>query len=864
MTMNRKNYATFISIPANEVSSKTMLGATKCARDIDANMIFFPFGMLNVDTFYNDEVGTFRYQYNTLGAFFDSKSIDGAIIDYGMITSPVGEEEKKKFLETTNNIPVVLLNGQAEGYNSLCFDNISGFKDSIVHMVEVHNCRKIGFVSGPQVNQDARERLAVYWDVVNAYKLPVDESYVTYGDFSIRTQKCTAELLDRHPDVECIIYANDVMALCGYDEFRKRKIMPGVDIKVSGFDDLPSCMLKGIPLASVKADTFDMAYKAVSYLDKKGSLDKIPTVFIPRASCGCTVDSMSLKDEDRDYARFTYMSKLEEIGKNKQFFDELDLLSRELIYHINATTEWMDSMLTSFDRIGCESCHVFLYENSSINHRFDEIFSLPEKLNLIAYSNDGVHRIFEPNERMYDTATIFNSELFEQEDRYDMVVVPLFYREKLMGLIFAKCSVPTIQYVYQMATQISNTIEMVHIQEENERIQRELINANKAKSHFLANMSHEIRTPINAIMGMNEMVLRESHEKRTQKMAKDIKYASDSLLAIVNNILDISKIETNKMTLQLDDYSLFDMVDNVIKQMQFAIKKGKRITLELSIDEDLPNTLFGDEQRIGQVLDNLISNAIKYTESGYVRLSVTGIIEKDDVILTFSVKDTGAGIQEEDLKKLFQKFERIEEKKYRSIEGTGLGLNITAGILELMDSKLNVSSEYGKGSEFSFTIRQKIVDPISVAAVKAIGNNDESKYVQSFVAPNARVLLVDDNAINRLVIKKLLAKSNIQIDEAINGLQCLKKYQKKEYDMILLDHMMPVMDGMETINRLREMPKYKEERPYVVAVTANAIVGVKEEYLKAGFDDYISKPVKPGLLDELLIEHLPKGKVVRQ
>ena len=395
--------------------------------------------------------------------------------------------------------------------------------------------------------------------------------------------------------------------------------------------------------------------------------------------------------------------------------------------------------------------------------------------------------------------------------------------------------------------------------EEQKRIADE---ANRAKSSFLANMSHEIRTPINAVLGMDEMILRESAEKNIRSYANDIQSAGRTLLSLINDILDFSKIEEGRMEIIPTQYELSSVINDLVNMSEpRARKKGLR--LEIDVDENVPHILYGDEIRIKQVALNLLTNAIKYTEEGSVTLSA-GFKKEDEenILLSFKIEDTGIGMKEEDMDRLFSPFTRIEERRNRSIEGSGLGMSIVRQLLELMDSRLDVESVYGQGSKFSFDIRQKVINwepmgDISDRFAKESGNAEA--YHESFHAPDADILVVDDTEVNLSVFVNLLKQTKVRVDTAGSGKKAISMAGEKSYDIIFIDHMMPDMDGIETLRRIREDKGPGE--PVCIALTANAVSGAREMYLDAGFTDYISKPVDGKRLEDMIRKYLPADKV---
>lgn len=383
--------------------------------------------------------------------------------------------------------------------------------------------------------------------------------------------------------------------------------------------------------------------------------------------------------------------------------------------------------------------------------------------------------------------------------------------------------------------------------------------ATEAKSNFLANMSHEIRTPINTIMGMDEMILRETSDKVVEEYALDIKTASQNLLSLINDILDITKIESGKMGLVTGEYQFMSLMHDVLNNVTLRAKE-KGLDVRLNIANDIPCDMLGDDIRIRQILTNILTNAVKYTQEGYIEISASCKRLYDNTVdLSFSVKDTGIGIKQEDIKRMFESFERLEENRNRNIEGAGLGMAITQNLLKMMGSALEVESVYGKGSEFSFTINQEIVNDEHIGdfehKLRQLTANYE--YSTSFEAPKAHFLVVDDNTMNRKVFTALLKESKVNVTEAASGEECLALIKKEHFDMIFLDHMMPGMDGVETFKQMATLEGNKCLRTPVIALTANAIAGAKERYMTMGFHGFLSKPIVPGQLEKMIRDFLP-------
>ncbi len=396
-----------------------------------------------------------------------------------------------------------------------------------------------------------------------------------------------------------------------------------------------------------------------------------------------------------------------------------------------------------------------------------------------------------------------------------------------------------------------------------QELKEEADKANQAKSAFLSNMSHEIRTPINAIMGMNEMILRKAEKPEVVEYSQNIQFASKTLLSLVNSILDLSKIEFGKMELAEGEYKAEQLLYDCY-MMVCSSANDKGLELLVKNNENLPSVLCGDEFRVRQVIINLLTNAIKYTKKGTVTLEFDGHIIEDGVLqLQVAVKDTGIGVKEEYIDKLFEAFQRMDLKKNKAIEGTGLGLAITKQLVELMGGTISVQSTYGTGSCFTVKVPQKIIDSQPMGGFQGDGKEGTKQtevYQKQFEAPEASILVVDDVDMNLVVMKCLLKETKLQIDIARSGQECLQKVKEKRYDIIFMDHMMPEMDGVETLQHMMEMTDSLNIHTPVIALTANALAGVKDMYLQAGFVDYLSKPVEGCALESMIIKYLPKEK----
>ena len=463
------------------------------------------------------------------------------------------------------------------------------------------------------------------------------------------------------------------------------------------------------------------------------------------------------------------------------------------------------------------------------------------------------------NEKVYS--------IIKEKEIYETTAFRVYFYSVLIAIILVIAASAINGAVYMLTKRQSAEHELIvrKLQDEKTQALEKALHmeeeANKMKSEFLANMSHEIRTPINAIIGMGTMITRESKEQSTKRYARDIRNASKTLLALINDILDFSKIESGNLELVMGEYDLGVLVNDLVNMIQ-PKADDKKLDFIVNVDENIPKMLYGDDVRIEQIIINILNNAVKYTNQGSVSFNMGyEQVSEDQIELKVSITDTGIGIKEEDIEKLFSPYQRFDERRNKKVEGTGLGMSITKSLLEKMNSALNVTSVYGKGSTFAFTVLQ------SVCGEGVIGNfrenndfNDRENEIEKFHAKEAVILVVDDVEMNLIVAKNLLKRILVQIDTASSGTEAIEMAKNRKYDIIFMDAMMPDLSGEESMQRIRQECKINWETPIIV-LTANAIKGAREEYIEAGFDDYLSKPIDGIQFEDIIEKYLPEGKI---
>ena len=491
-------------------------------------------------------------------------------------------------------------------------------------------------------------------------------------------------------------------------------------------------------------------------------------------------------------------------------------------------------------------------KNNVVDHLDDGVIAT-DYVGRLAYANEIAKKIIpvELDDKVTEDSGIMQDLRMRAEHHqrveldggiYNVSIKPLYENDIFRGNIYI----------------LDNMTEIARYTEELEDAREKAETASKVKSEFLSNVSHEIRTPMNAVVGMTEIMMRDDLPDKDMEYLQNIRSSGNALLDIINDILDISKIESGKMEIVPDEYEILTLLNEL--KVLFETRIGdKPLRIDYDIDEKMPAKLWGDAVRIRQVITNLMNNAIKFTDVGYIKLKVKATtIDPETVDLFISVKDSGLGIKDEDREKLFESFSQVDVRKNHGKEGTGLGLPLCKQLIELMGGELSLDSVYGEGSDFYFTIRQNIIDSTPASEYHYTKKGGENI---DFTAPDAKVLLVEDNELNQKVVLGLLEPTKINIDIASNGIEALRRVTDEEYDMVFMDHLMPVMDGIEATQRIREFKgEYYKLLP-IIALSANATEEARKEFEKSGMNDFVAKPIEINEMKAKIRKWLPDSKI---
>ena len=609
----------------------------------------------------------------------------------------------------------------------------------------------------------------------------------------------------------------------------------------------------------------DEVFKTI--IDESGSIDGLyNTLFLNNKNNGMEdkagykqFENLSVFQRDKYRANLSFVvndkERMYELMQSRISDDEMAIFITEQSYLFDHSTIEKEKAYT-IQEAYLFSMIVDLSDDSCINPNTTEVMSDRQDFMDIKYSDWRlmISNMFKEQDRILflrasspeniintlETRSRFNIDLQMMNVQGDYIWSRLcFARMKN----FSRENPRFLYTVYDISEDMNQLLRQEGITKAVEEQNEILQHLDQKKTQFFANMSHEFRAPINAIMGMSEVILCNSKEGNIREYAGDIKNASKMLLHLVNDILDLSKIQAGKMEIVPVEYETEDLVRNVGNVIRLMVQ-DKSLAYEVNIAKDVPKRLFGDEIRIAQVLTNLLTNAVKYTDQGKVTLTLNAVKDlKGMDAIEYIVEDTGCGIKPEDMDKLFASYERVNLERNRRVEGTGLGMGIVTGLLEAMNSKLNVESQYGKGSRFSFVLAQNYVNTSPVP--QNISSNKELELGDKLI------LVVDDVPLNLKVVEVLLKPFGANVELVNNGKDALEMMKQKKYDLILLDHMMPGMDGVETLKQAREISDYYKDAA-IIAMTGNASVTARDEYLCMGFTDYLEKPILQDKMKEIL------------
>ena len=609
----------------------------------------------------------------------------------------------------------------------------------------------------------------------------------------------------------------------------------------------------------------DEVFKTI--IDERGSIDGLyNTLFLNNKNNGMEdkagykqFENLSVFQRDQYRANLSFVvndkERMYELMQSRISDDEMAIFITEQSYLFDHSTIEKEKAYT-IQEAYLFSMIVDLSDDSCINPNTTEVMSDRQDFMDIKYSDWRlmISNMFKEQDRILflrasspeniintlETRSRFNIDLQMMNIQGDYIWSRLcFARMKN----FSRENPRFLYTVYDISEDMNQLLRQEGITKAVEEQNEILQHLDQKKTQFFANMSHEFRAPINAIMGMSEVILCNSKEGNIREYAGDIKNASKMLLHLVNDILDLSKIQAGKMEIVPVEYETEDLVRNVGNVIRLMVQ-DKSLAYEVNIAKDVPKRLFGDEIRIAQVLTNLLTNAVKYTDQGKVTLTLNAVKDlKGMDAIEYIVEDTGCGIKPEDMDKLFASYERVNLERNRRVEGTGLGMGIVTGLLEAMNSKLNVESQYGKGSRFSFVLAQNYVNTSPVP--QNISSNKELELGDKLI------LVVDDVSLNLKVVEVLLKPFGATVELVNNGKDALEMMKQKKYDLILLDHMMPGMDGVETLKQAREISDYYKDAA-IIAMTGNASVTARDEYLCMGFTDYLEKPILQDKMKEIL------------
>jgi len=788
----------------------------------------------------------------------NSRAYDGVILFSGFIAGSIGNEAMEEFVAAIpGHIPLISVSYVIPGVPSIIIDNEAGMYGVVEHLIQAHGKRHIAFIKGPEGHPETIARFGGYKRALAASHIDFDERYVFPGNFSQEKGSLAVKNLLENTDIsaDAVVASDDLTAIGALRELKRQNIRVPDDISVTGFDDDRDSATFTPSISTVRQDFNMMGVMcARTLVDQINGKPPEPVVsmtpaFIARYSCGCPEKDHTTTD--------IYAEDYTDQNESLSLFDDVVMQRRVasnlvVAFDIDSLVEELNNSLPG---LSIETVVIGLYKSAiksgdrDADRSMDTFIGFDDNKSFKVKS-DGTPLVFSD----YLAIEEFN---FDRQQR-DLFAFPLFFRDDEYGFILVPYNSGISVNIYEtLRVNISTAIKGAYLLKELEHRNAQLIKASNAKSDFLSTMSHEMRTPMNAIIGMTAIGKKATNIEEKNYTLNKIEDASTHLLNVINDVLDMAKIEANKFELSPIEFHFERMLQKVITVINYRVDE-KEQTLSVNIDSRIPTFVIGDDKRLTQVLANLLSNAVKFTpEGGKIRLEASLIDHTDGQCeLCMLIADDGIGISPEQQAHLFQAFKQAESGTSRNYGGTGLGLVISKNIIELMDGRIWVESELGKGAKFVFTI--KVLEGKDDSHSLPASGQDEKKRLEHSEFIGKTVLLAEDIEINREILMALLEDSGLTIECAENGKEALDMVASApdKYDIVFMDVQMPKMSGYEATRRIRALPVMRDNKLPIIAMTANVFKSDVDESIAAGMDGHLGKPLEIDKVYEVLRKYL--------